>query len=129
MCTHTYVGTHASPKGAFPPFQGHLLLLVPKALSFETVSHLWSVTSVGSLGLGNKPGSFGELLPACQEADRKPAEFLSTPASPAGRVAQTTKFSLAKSQVLGYRGWVKTVTPRCLGECGGQDRYSTRLFL
>lgn len=63
------------------------------------------MTSVGSVGSENKPGSFGGLSPACQEADRKFAKFLSTPASPTGRVAHMAKLSLAKSQVLGYRGW------------------------
>lgn len=90
----------------------------PKAASFETVPHLWFVMSVGSLGFGNKPGSLGGFLPACQEADRKRAEFLSTPASPTERVAQTAKLSLAKSQVLGYRDWGKMVTSEYLGECG-----------
>lgn len=99
MHTHTHMRTHPSPEGT-PRTSASA---GPKALSFGTVPHLWFVTSVGSLGSGNKPGSFGGLSPTCQEADRKFAEFLSTPASPTGRVAHMAKLSLAKSQVLGYK--------------------------
>lgn len=63
---------------------------------------------LGGFGFENKPGSLGGLgLSACQEAGRKPAEFLSTPA-PAHRAWQpmqvTAKLSLAKGQGHGAAG-------------------------
>lgn len=80
-----HVYTHLHEHTPFP--KGHLSSIPrmsasagPKAVGFDTDLHLWFVTSVGSLGFGNTPGSFGGLLPACQEVDRKPAKFLSTPA-------------------------------------------------
>lgn len=61
MYTHTHMRTQHTPfpKGYLSPIPRTSVSAGPKALSVVAVPHLWSVTSVGSLSLGNKPGSFG----------------------------------------------------------------------
>ena len=112
------------PKGPFPQSKDVHLRLGPK-LSPLRLPHTCDLRYlVGGFGFENRPGSLpGLCLSAWQEAGRKPAEFLSTPA-PAHRAWQpmqvTAKLSLAEGQ--GHRGrglqvvgqtecFTQTVTP------------------
>lgn len=102
ICMYTHTNTHPFPKDPVPQFQNCPPLPWPKALTpTEAASYVWPETP-SWVQLKNELGSLGGLcLSACQEAGRKPAEFLSTPA-PVHRawwpMQVTAKLSLAKSQ-------------------------------
>lgn len=83
--THVHTHTQSSPKGPdrSPNLKDVCLHLGPRLSPLggcPTHVVVGSETPGGRVRLENKPGSVPGLLSACQEASRKPAEFLSAPA-------------------------------------------------